>query len=780
MNNNSEQIVGTSPLAQGQKMDFALHTIGWKSFQDLSAHICEVVFDCSVQLYREANDGGQDATFFIPRNSDGPSFNATVQCKHVSTASQRLNYSDFTDEIPKIKKLVSNNEAHRYIFITNMGIDAPVASKIKQKLSELGVIEPFIWGKEKILHEIRASARLRALVPQVYGLGDLSVIIDTRAVEQTKVLLGHWLPKLKTYVSTSSHRASVRALEKHGVVLLLGNPSTGKSTIGAILSTIASEDCNHNVIQLSNPKDFLTHWNPYDRRSFFWFDDAFGANVPRDDFIQDWSIIFPKIQSAISLGNRFLFTSRRHIYRACEKILGIRNLDVFRSSEAIVEVGILNLEEKSQILYNHINFGGQSSQWKSQAKPFLENIVRVENFLPGIAERLGNPAFTKNLRPDSKSMLRFMDEPQEHLIGCIQELNPSMRAALILVFAFQGVLPHAQHAHEAITAVVDATNVSYTEIVEALPALEGSFVRREKREGAYYWTYEHPTISDAVAKILDGQPQMLAALLRGAKIEKVLSDFVCQDAPKIPDAVIVPKELFSILVERIKHTPNELFLNKALFLFLANRADNEVFRKIVIHDPEILARQSYHHGSSWVDPKFETHARAAALGLLPDVCREETVRTLKESALNDFDLSFLESSRLVSLFNRTEIFSLGYKIRSMMEKQIQNDISRIGENSDLTEDAESNFETIKDGLRIISEITGIDSDDDELFLDINSAINSEIDIITERQEELRREEEEQEAANWIYAERSPSGKKVISSQTPIGSNSRSIFDDVDE
>jgi hypothetical protein len=40
--------------------------------------------------------------------------------------------------------------------------------------------------------QINLVFRPRALVPQVNGLGDLSIIIDGRAIEQTKLLLVNW------------------------------------------------------------------------------------------------------------------------------------------------------------------------------------------------------------------------------------------------------------------------------------------------------------------------------------------------------------------------------------------------------------------------------------------------------------------------------------------------------------------------------------------------------------------------------------------------------------
>jgi hypothetical protein len=121
-----------------------------------------------------------------------------------------------------------------------MSVDAPVAAAMRARLRALGVRKPHILGRQYIVRVIRSSARLRALVPQVYGLGDLTSIVDERLSEQSRALLDSWIPKLRTYVPTRAHRDAVNAISDHGVVLLLGNPSSGKSAIGAIVSTIAS------------------------------------------------------------------------------------------------------------------------------------------------------------------------------------------------------------------------------------------------------------------------------------------------------------------------------------------------------------------------------------------------------------------------------------------------------------------------------------------------------------------------------------------------------------
>jgi len=112
-------IVKQNPKAQGANIDFALHTIGWKSFQDLCAHICETELERTIDVYREANDGGQDATFLIASKPSDDHAVGTVQCKHASDPNRRMKLSDLTTEIPKIKPwLKMDKPKHIFLFLT--------------------------------------------------------------------------------------------------------------------------------------------------------------------------------------------------------------------------------------------------------------------------------------------------------------------------------------------------------------------------------------------------------------------------------------------------------------------------------------------------------------------------------------------------------------------------------------------------------------------------------------------------------------------------------------
>lgn len=766
--------------AEGPWSDLALYSIGWKAFQDLCSQICEEVLHRPVEIFREAQDGGQDAVFLIRSGSGDPLDVGSVQCKHSSDPQKRLRIGDITAELKHVEELVQSGQAHTYIFMTSMSVDAPVAMKIRERLRELGVQKAHVLGKQYLIRAIRTSARLRALVPQVYGLGDLSTILDQRLIQQTRALLDHWIPKLKTYVPTAAHRKAVKSLSEHGVVLLLGNPSSGKSAIGAILSTIASEELQHTVLNLTSPRDFEAGWNPYDPGRFFWIDDAFGSNVVRQEYVQDWTSTFRKVQAAISRGNRFLLTSRRHIYEAAKIGLGERNLPVFLDGRAVVDVGDLSATEKTQILYNHINFGSQTKSWKRSVKPHLSAVAAVDGFLPGIAERLADPAFTKSLGITQGELIRFMQEPREHLIDTINALEDALRAALVLVYVHQGSMINNTWDQSAAQVVSELMGVPLPRIINSLGQLKGSFLRVAIVGGRETWAFAHPTIADALTDILTARPHMMAALLRGASIDAILGSFVCSDGgSSIRDAPTIPPSLDDILIGRLAHVPDQASTNWSFFLFLAERVSDRVFERVIVAHPEILDRLTWQHHRTNRDPKILAHARAHRLGILNEYLQDETASRLEGAATLTFDLSFFEEESMLRLIPPVRLLALGIRLRVDTLIKARGRIAEIAEEADLNDDPESHFEHISRGLDTLEELPEIDDTTVALINKVKRAVTSAVDDVEERKKRKEAEDEEHNhSSEWSYMS-SVSRESPSEEASHVEPTRRSVFDDVD-
>jgi hypothetical protein len=177
--------------------------------------------------------------------TDGESFSGsfTSQCKFTAKADKCIQLSDLADELAKAKRLAEKGLADNYVLFTNARLTGTSDEKIREAFEAVPAIKRFAaYGCERISQIIRESARLRMLVPRIYGLGDLSQIMDQRAYDQAQEILSALGGDLAKFIITDSYRQSAKALVEHGFVLLLGEPACGKSTIAAALAMGALDE----------------------------------------------------------------------------------------------------------------------------------------------------------------------------------------------------------------------------------------------------------------------------------------------------------------------------------------------------------------------------------------------------------------------------------------------------------------------------------------------------------------------------------------------------------
>jgi len=243
---------------------YDLHRLGWNSFQQLCLTISREVLGQTVQSFLDSNDAGRDGAFtgtWKPAPGQLLTGNFVIQCKFSSKASYLLKKSDITDELPKVQKLVDDGLCDVYVLMMNAGVSGKQEAQIRSALIDAGVQHVLIFGSTWIEDQIRDNNRLRMLVPRVYGLGDLSQILDERAYAQAHAVLESMREDLAKVVITDSYRKAVSALDEHGFVLLVGEPAAGKTTIASMLAMAAADKWKSSVLKLADPANVVERWN---------------------------------------------------------------------------------------------------------------------------------------------------------------------------------------------------------------------------------------------------------------------------------------------------------------------------------------------------------------------------------------------------------------------------------------------------------------------------------------------------------------------------------------
>jgi len=234
------------PKVQAGEVTYELHSLGWKAFQNLCVTITADIWGQVVQSFFDSYDGGRDGAFngsWNPKESESFQGSFTAQCKFTAKADKTIHLADLKDELAKARRLSLRGLADNYILFTNARLTGTTEEEIRKAFEAIPSIKRFAaYGRDRISQIIRESPRLRMLVPRVYGLGDLSQILDERAYAQAKEILSALGDDLAKFVITDSYKKSAKALVEHGFVLLLGEPACGKSTIAASLAVGALDE----------------------------------------------------------------------------------------------------------------------------------------------------------------------------------------------------------------------------------------------------------------------------------------------------------------------------------------------------------------------------------------------------------------------------------------------------------------------------------------------------------------------------------------------------------
>ena len=751
---------------------YDLHRLGWSSFQQLCLTIAREVLGQTVQSFLDSNDAGRDGAFAGSwTTSPGQHFsgNFVIQCKFSGKAESLLTKSGMADEIPKVQKLVSDGLCDVYILMTNAGVSAKQEAQIKAALSGAGVKDVLVCGATWIEDQIRENTRLRMLVPRVYGLGDLSQILDQRAYAQARAVLESLRDDLAKVVITESYRKAVNALDEHGFVLLIGEPAAGKTTIASMLAMAAADKWKSSVLKLADPAKVVERWNVDEPSQFFWIDDAFGVTQYESPLVHGWNHSLAQVKTMLRRGAKIVMTSRDYIYNRARQDLKESAFPLLSESQVVIDVHDLSDVEKQQILYNHLKLGKQTAEFRSSIRPHLEYMAAHPRFIPETARRIADPLFTNDLYLSNYHLGEFVEKREQLLLEVIHGLDASSRAALGLIYmrkdhlespiTLQGSEPHA----------IERLGSTLGDCIQALDALNGSLVTHMHIDDQPVWRFKHPTIGDAYAATLAFSPDLLGIFLSGSSTENLLSQVTCGNVG-VEKAVIVPKSLFPTMIERLRDfsASNQYKVEWmsswgarwTLYRFLAFRCSKDFLAAYLVQSPDVLQRVVKPGLSLSSVPEVDLAVRLHEFGLLPEEARKAFVETVSTYAVLGEDLHALDDLGVRSVFQDSEFDELLETVRKDLLPKLQ-DVRLNAQSRHMSSDSpDEHMQGILESFGTLKKRFG---EDEQLV----KLIDIEIDLVNE----------------WISETEPPEpkvGPRVLGAveHSAEKHGTRSIFDDI--
>lgn len=752
---------------------YDLYRLGWNSFQQLCLTIVREVLGQTVQSFLDSNDAGRDGAFsgsWVPASGEHLSGKFVIQCKFSSKANHNLTKSDMADEIPKVRKLVADGCCDVYVLMTNAGVSAKQEASIKDELIKAGSKHVLIYGTTWIEDQIKENTRLRMLVPRVYGLGDLSQILDERAYAQARAVLESLRDDLAKVVITDAYRKAVNALDEHGFVMLIGEPAAGKTTIASMLAMAAADKWKSSVLKLDDPGKVVEHWNVDEPTQFFWIDDAFGVTQYESPLAHGWNHSLAQVRTMLRRGVKIVMTSRDYIYNRARHDLKESAFPLLSESKVVIDVHDLSNLERQQILYNHLKLGKQPLTFLSSIKPYLESISAHPRFIPETARRIADRMFTKDLYLSEYHLGQFVDKREQLLLEVIQSLDTNSKAALGLIYMRKDHLESPIELHGSENQALERLGSTLGECITALAALNGSLVSHIHADDQAVWRFKHPTISDAYATTLAFSTDLLGIFLSGSSTENLMSQVTCGNVG-IEKAVVVPSSLFPAMISRlINFSASDKYkvkwlsswdAKRSLYRFLANRCSKEFLTLYIEYDTEVLQLISKPSPSLSFSPEVDLVIRLHRFELLPEKHRREFIETILDYAIEGDDVSSLDSADMRSVFTNSEFAHLVEAVRTNLISNLDNVRINVELNHDSSDSPDEHMQNLLETFSTLK----------KQFVDDKDAT-----MIIDRETYLANE--------WIASTEPPEPKVSPRTLGTVNApeekhGSRSIFDDVD-
>lgn len=542
-------------------------------------------------------------------------------------------------------------------------------------------------------------------------------------------------------------------------MFLLGEPCCGKSTIASSLALGAADQWGCGLVFVESPESFKKHWNPDNPNQFFWVDDAFGSTQYERDLALEWNRVFPSLQAAIKSGARIVFTSRDYIYKAAIDDLKDQSFTLIRDSQVVIRVENLEKDEKQQILYNHIKLGNQPTHVKRAMKDCLEDIAAHPNFLPETARRLGNSFFTQGLAIEKSELIDMVANMRGFLLDNLKIIGRDNTAAVALVFMRAGNLDCDLVLTESESHALELLGSNVGEVRKSLRALSPNLLLKMENEGKPYWRFKHPSIRDAFGSLIAEDPSLTDIYLANTPMTSLLSEIACGLTNIEGIKLRVPSSKFDIVCRRLEELDLKIRSNHVKVIsFLRDRCDVEFLKVFLGRNEQFVKGLRY---VSWlkycVDAGFA--AKLHSYGLLSDNERKRFADKIAKLTCLNADAAYHLDPDLGAVLLSDELKNLREKLKRTLLLGLRREITAARDRCNSKSNPWQEFYTCRNNAVAFSKIFSAG-----VFGNRVKKAISRIDKLT---------------ASFQPKPGKEKAKLVTGTNLPP-SDSRSIFDDVDE
>lgn len=200
---------------------------------------------------------------------------------------------------------------------------------------------------------------------------------------------------------------------------------------------------------------------------------------------------------------------------------------------------------------------------------------------------------------------------------------------------------------------------TYRGITSGLNALQGSFVRSTTLD-EQVWTFNHPTIGDAFASLIAGNPELVDLYISGAAIPRLMDEVTCGRVGIRGVKVVVPASRFDLTICRLHayvgaDGPDAGQRRRRCHDFLSSRCSREFLERYIAATPGFWHSTLRIGSYLAVDSEFAVVITFRRHGLLPEDHARSVMEQVKSLAVETPDADFLTVDRIRQFFTSDEL-----------------------------------------------------------------------------------------------------------------------------
>ena len=389
---------------------FNFNNFNPNEFECLCKDILESILNTKLRTYKQGKDDGIDIKCFTYEN------NIIGQVKHYNNFNNL--HSILKKEVPKVNKL----SPKEYYILTNLELSPNNVRKI------YNLFKDYMLDESHIIDGVRINDFLSEnenIVEKHYKLwltssNVLSLINNQNILIDCEGLLDDIENESKFYVETSFYTEALNILDKEKLLILLGSPGVGKTTLSKmiILYYIAigyhirfSSDLNISDIKNTISED--------DSKEIILLDDFLGQhylnlNESKPNEIKYLISFIKKYKNKkLILNSRItIFNEAKEKYSHFENCIGSN-----KESIHIIDLDYISNHDKAKIFYNHLYFNNIPKEYFNniRANKDLINIIKHKNYNPRIIEYVTQKRNYETVIADNytKYILEQLNNPED-------------------------------------------------------------------------------------------------------------------------------------------------------------------------------------------------------------------------------------------------------------------------------------------------------------------------------------------------------------------------------